>query len=205
MDHGAKFDRLAGPVLILSALGVTLMMAHHPTRLSGHEELNAIVHGVMIALIGTTTYGVTHMALRRGIGRPAPLAGLIAWVIAAFADIGAATINGFAVPALAAHGNVDAGVLALAWALNQSLAQLAVVATGVAFLLWAHGWALRGTIWTRLLGVHGMVFGALPVVLLATGTRMSVAGAMLVYSMQALWIAMLGLYLWSGRFASDLE
>lgn len=205
MHSDAKYDKWAGPALIVAALGVTLMMSHHPTSVGGMPGLNEFVHGAMIALIGVMSWGVAYMAVRRGIGRPAPLAGLIAWGFATLANIIAATINGFAVPALAAHPDVGHDVFMLAWELNQAFARLAVVATGAAFVIWAHGWALRGGIWTRLVGIHGVIFGVVPVAMLATGTRMNVAGAMIVYSLHALWIAMLGLYLWSGRFARELE
>lgn len=203
-DEG-QFDRIAGGVLMVAGIGVAMMMAHHPVavRSAADRQQNAFVHGALIALLSMATWGFAHMAVRRGLDRPAPLAGLIAWSIALFGNIGAATINGFATPALAAHGSIGADVLALAWELNQVLARLAVVATSIAYLLWAHGWMLRSSWLARLVGMHGVIFGLVPIVLLATGTSMNVAGAIAIYSMHALWMAMAGLYLWSGRFAAD--
>jgi drug/metabolite transporter (DMT)-like permease len=205
MHDEGQFDRTAGGALIVAGVGVAMMMAHHPVAVhdAGERARNAFVHGALIALLGMASWGFAHMAVRRGLDRPAPLAGLIAWSIALFANIGAATINGFATPAIAARGNIGPDVFAFAWELNQALARLAVVATGLAYLLWAHGWMLRPSWWPRLVGVHGVIFGLVPIILLATGMSMNVAGATTIYSMHALWMALAGLYLWSGRFAAD--
>jgi hypothetical protein len=202
MEGEDRFDKLAGGVLMFAGAGGALLMAHHPLRGSAGGT-NTLVHGGLIALLGAATWGFAHMAVRRGLDRPAPLAGLVAWSIALFANIGAATIIGFASPALATHADAGPGVFAFAWKLNQALARLAVVTTGVAFVLWAHGWMLRPQWWARLVGVHGVVLGVVPMVLLATGMEMNVAGATTIYSMHLLWIAMVGLYFWSGRFAHD--
>ena len=178
------------------------MMSHHPTHLG--SGLVEFVHGAMIVLAALATYGLAHMALRRGIGRPAQLMGLIAWGITLFATIGAATIDGFLIPALAAHPGTAHDAFVLAWELNQAFARLGVAATGAALLLWSYGFLAHRSWAARLVGGFGVLLGAAPVALLALGSvRMNVAGALLVYSGHALWMAMLGLYLWSGRFETD--
>ena len=195
-------DRLAGGVLVLGAALTVLMMAHHPSN--AHDgAMGRFVHGAMIALVAATAYGFAHVALRRGIRRPTVLAGMIAYGIAMFGHIGAATINGFAVTALAAREGVEHGLFHVTWELNQAFAQLGVVATGVAFLLWSLGWVKqRG--WARPLGVLGIVAGLAPMALLFGGAlKMNLAGAMLVYSLQAAWILLTGLYVWSGKFAKE--
>lgn len=196
-------DGIAGGVLIVAALATVLAMTHHPS--SAHASgMGRFVHGAMIAVVGATGYGFAHLALRRGLDRPAVLAGLIAYMIGVFGNIGAATINGFVVTALAARGADRSDLFLLAWESNQALAQLGVAATGIAFLLWSLGWVAQRGWAARGLGALGVAAGTAPIVLLAGGAlRMNLAGAILVYGVHALWIALVGLYLWSGRFAKD--
>ena len=196
-----KGDRIAGNALIAAAALIVLMMAHHPTGTGG--GMGQFVHGVLIVLVGVTIYGLAHLALRRGIARPDVLAGAVAYAIGAMGSIGAGTINGFVVPALAAHEGLDRGPFVFAWEANQALAWLGVIATGAAFALWSLG-LVRANGWPRAIGVLGLVAGAAPVALLASGAvRMNVTGAILVYSTHALWIAAAGLWLRNGRFEAD--
>ena len=123
-DEHRNADRIAGGALILGALLSVFAMAHHP-RACRSGGLVGIVHGAMIVLMSVTAFGFAHFALRRGVARPAILAGLIAYFIGVVADLGAATTNGFVVPALAAHGAALSGrdVFLLAWEANQALGQ----------------------------------------------------------------------------------
>lgn len=197
-------DRIAGAALILASGATVLMMAHHPS--SAHDAaLGRFVHGALIGLIGVVAFGLTHMALRRGLDRPAVLAGLIAYGVGAGATIGAATINGFVVTALAARGVADRDLFLFAWEANQALARLGVVAMGAGFLLWSLGWVRHGGWAVRGLGVLGIAAGVVPIVLLGTGIMgMNLAGAMLIYALESAWIALVGFYLWSGMFTRDL-
>ena len=119
-DHRSA-DRIAGAALIAAAASSVLAMAHHPTSAHG-GALGAIVHGVMIVLLAVTAFGFAHFAIRRGLGRPAMLAGLVAYGLCGFGHVGAATIGGFVVPALAARGDDSVGhdIFLLAWESNQA-------------------------------------------------------------------------------------
>ena len=131
-------DRIAGGALILGSLLSVFVMAHHPEHVDPNG-LVGLVHGAMIALMSATAFGFAHFALRRGAARPEILAGLIAYFIGLAADLGAGTINGFVVPALATHGATLSGrdVFLLAWESNQALARLGVFATAAAFTFWS--------------------------------------------------------------------
>ncbi|MDF7777750.1 hypothetical protein P1X14_21015 [Sphingomonas sp. AOB5] len=196
-------DRIAGGVLVLAALGIVVMMGHHPS--SSHAvALGRFVHGALIALIGATLFGFVHLARGIGLDRPLALAGLVAYAIGAFGGIGAGTINGFVMTGLYEHGITNRELRLFAWEANQALAQLGVAASGAAFLLWSieicryPGWAARGL---ATLGILGAV---VPLVFLWSGLlSMNLSGAILVYGAHAAWIALAGLYLWSGRFAAD--
>ena len=194
----APGDRIAGAALIAGAAGSVLAMAHHPTGAHG-GPLGPIVHGAMILLLGAMAFGFLTFCLRRGPARPAILAGLLAYGVSLFAHVGAATINGFVVPALAARGAgaVDHDIFLLAWESNQALARLGVAATGLAFIFWSVDFLRRPGVEPRLIGALGLLAGAVPIALLAAGAiRMDVAGAFIVYAAHAAWAALVGLHLW---------
>lgn len=190
-------DRLAGGVLIAAAAASVLAMAHHPA--SAHEAgPGALVHGAMIALLGAMAFGLAYFALRRGLARPAVLAGLVAYGLSLVFHAWAATINGFVVPALAARGAaVGHDILLFAWEANQAMARLGVYATGTAFILWSIDLLRRGRDGTaRAIGFAGLAAGAVPAAMLAAGEiAMDLAGALAVYAAHAAWTALIGLYL----------
>ena len=193
-------DRIAGGALVLGSLLSVLAMAHHPTRVDPNG-LVGIVHGAMIVLMSATAFGFAHFALRRGVARPAILAGLIAYAIGLVADLGAATVNGFAVPALAAHGAALSGrdVFLLAWELNQALARLGVFATATAFAFWSIDFLRRPGFEPRAIGGLGLIAGLGPAALLWAGAMdMHVAGAFAAYAAFAFWGTLVGVHLFRG-------
>lgn len=188
-------DRVAGLALVAAAALSMLAMAHHPAHLN-EGAMIGIVHGAMILFVGMMAYGFTHFARRCGLDRPAVLAGLVAWAVAAGADVGAATVNGFAAPALAAHGASHDAFDTL-WFLNQALATLGVVAAGAAYALWSL-WLWRR--W-KAAALLGLLAGAVPALLLIGGLiNMHLHWAIAVYAAQALWAALIGFMLLRGAF-----
>ena len=190
-------DRAAGAALVAGALGSVLAMAHHPS--SAHSgALGPIVHGAMIGLLMLMAWGFLLFQSGHSASRPLPLAGLLAYGVSLFGHIGAATINGFVVPALAArgHGAVSHEIFLLAWEANQALARLGVYMTGLAFAFWSIDLLVRERRIWRLVGLAGLLAGLLPAGLLAAGAiRMDLAGAGLVYAVHAAWAALVGLLL----------
>ena len=92
----------------VGAVGVVGAMAHHPS--GAHPgALGGIVHGAMIALSLLLAWGFAHFAIGRGASRPLIVGGLLAYAVSLFGNIGAATINGFVVPALADPAAATAG------------------------------------------------------------------------------------------------
>lgn len=182
-------DRTAGIALIAAAATSILAMAHHPSSFRAGAIIG-IIHGVMILVVGAMLFGFSHFARRRGLERPAVLAGLVAYGIGAAANVGAATINGFVAPALPGHGSPGHhDLFAFAWAANQALAGMAVVAIGAAYALWSLD-LLRTN---RLLAALGLLAGAVPAALLVGGwIDMHLQAAILVYAGQVLWAALLG-------------
>jgi len=193
-------DRIAGGALVLGSLLSVLAMAHHPTHVDPGGMVG-FIHGAMILLLTATAFGFVHFALRRGLGRPAVLAGLIVYLLSLVAHIGAGTINGFVVPALAMRGAALSGhdVFLLAWEGNQALARLGVFATGAAFAFWSIDFLRRAGLEAKAIGGLGLVAGLGPVILLGAGAiDMHVAGAFASYAAFAIWGTLVGVYLFRG-------
>jgi hypothetical protein len=202
-DHKGA-DRIAGGALILGSLLSVLAMAHHPQHVDPNGMVG-LVHGALIVLMSVIAFGFTHFALRRGLVRPAILAGLIAYFIGVVADLGAATTNGFIVPALAARGADLSGrdVFLLAWEANQALARLGVFATAAAFTLWSIDFLRRPGLEAKAIGGLGLLAGLIPATLLATGaTDMHVAGAFIAYAAFAAWGVVVGVHLLRGKLGA---
>ena len=194
MSEATKGDQAAGIALIGAAGLSMLAMSHHPTSLRA-GALIGIVHGAMILFAGMMAYGFTHFARLRGLERPAVLAGLAAYGISAFANIGAALVSGFVGPALAAQvAGASHELFDLIWATNQALAKLGVVAMGVAYTCWALD------LWrtSKLVAMLGLVAGGVPAALILGGTGMHLHVAILVYAAQVLWAALIGWLLLRG-------
>lgn len=182
-------DQAAGIALIAAAVASMIAMAHHPSSFHAGAVIG-IVHGVMILVVGAMLYGFAHFARRRGLERPAVLAGLIAYAIGAAANAGAATINGFVAPALTADAPaVHHALFTFAWAANQALAGLGAAAVGAAYALWSLD-LLRTN---KLLAALGLLAGGVPAVLLVGGwIGMTLLAVIAVYAGQALWAALVG-------------
>ncbi|HYD12433.1 MAG TPA: hypothetical protein VEC11_06270 [Allosphingosinicella sp.] len=194
----ARADRAAGIALTGAAGLGMLAMAHHPSSLHA-GALVGIVHGAMILFAAMLAFGFTHYARRRGLGRPAVLAGLVAFAIGTFASIGAAIVNGFAAPALAAEG-AGHDALHILWAVNQALARLGVVAVGAAYLCWSLD------LWrqSKPVALLGLLAGGVPALLLAGGwIGMHLHAAILVYGAQFLWAILVGWLLLRGDFRDE--
>lgn len=186
---------MLGIGLCLAAAATVLAMAHHPTGAHGMAGGGDFVHGAMMFLLAFIAFGLFHMARRCGLDKPWVLAAVVAYAISLGVHLGAATLNGFVAPALAARGPGAVGhdAFLLVWEANQALARLGVYATGAAFLLWSCEFFRRRQILHRVTAVIGILAGALPAIAIYGGwLAMNVHGAALIYAAHALWVALVG-------------
>lgn len=191
-------DRHAGVALAAASILSVVAMAHHPSGPGGHGGLNQAVHGIMIVIVLVSLGGYARFAIRLGIARFDVLLGLIAYAASALANVLAATINGFVAPA-AFERSVSSDVLRLAWEFNQALAYGAAYGTSAALLLWSFA-LLRCAGFERFLGVSALVVGAVTIGLLAGDlVQMNVAGAFIVYALQAAMGVLVGASLMRAR------
>lgn len=201
IDENRQADRLAGLVLIVAAALSVLAMGHHPTGAHATGGVADYVHGTMIVVICALFFGFVHFVRRRGTMRPVILAGLIAYAVSLSADIGAATINGAVVPALAARGGdaLDHDIAILCWETNQALARMGVYATGTAFAFWSVDLLRRGAGVNRAIALAGLAAGLGPMIALAGGwATMDLAGAFAIYAVHAVWAVLIGAQLRRG-------
>lgn len=192
-------DRLAGLILIAAAALSVLAMGHHPTGAHATGGVADYVHGTMIVVVCVLFFGFVYFCRRREMMRPAILAGLIAYAVSLAAHIGAATINGAVVPALAARGGDALGhdIAMLCWETNQALARMGVYATGTAFALWSVDLLRRDRGANRAIALAGLAAGLGPMIALASGlTTMDLAGAFVIYAVHAAWAVLIGTQLY---------
>lgn len=193
------FNRTFGMVLLAGAVGTVFFMAHHPTSFAQTGGLPGMVHGLMLLMLLLLTCGFSHFALTLGLNRTLVLTGLLSYLAGAIFNALAAVINGFVGPALAARDDpkISHEIFDLTWEINQALAAIAVVASGLAYVLWSTDLLRRRWFWTAGLG---FVAGLSPLLmLLASDGAMGLSTAIAVYSTQVIWAAWIGILMWRKR------
>ncbi len=185
--------RWAGALLAGSAALAAGLMHYHP---HGDDAADMIrgVHGGLLALI--VVQPVVMGLFVRALGwRLLTALAIGFFVVGTLGAILAGTINGFVVPAIWEYpeGEIAAGVIQLAWEMNQALATLGAIAAGTGIALF--GLALWQADW-RITGALGVLAGSIPALLLLTGQiDMRFYGAMWTYITQLGWLVWLGLAL----------
>ncbi|MFT3808410.1 MAG: hypothetical protein QM698_00675 [Micropepsaceae bacterium] len=185
-DMHPKSERAAGLLLLFISFAVVSGMANHPSSFAEYTAHSRALHGILIVIAVLALAAFARFAVKRGLARLPVLLGLAFLTFGTIANALAGTMNGFIVPELMADGGVDKPILALCWAFNQVMAQAAVYASGIAFLIWGADMAASGEGADRAVGAAGALAGLLPAVLLAAGLiDMNVGGAFIAYSVQA--------------------
>ncbi|MDJ0655815.1 MAG: hypothetical protein QNJ40_16740 [Xanthomonadales bacterium] len=193
----SESSRKFGILMIAASASVVFFMAHHPTSPHQTSGIPGMVHGAMQMVLLALAIGFCHFAQRRHLTRLLVLSGLVCYLLSVVCNFGAATINGFVVPALAASdAEIQHAVFLLAWESNQALAELAVMLTGMAYLAWSIDLIRDPVPVNRLIGATGFLAGLLPAAALLLGPfSMDVHTALWIYSAHALWAAVVGVWL----------
>lgn len=199
-NGGGSNDRTAGVSLALASALSVAVMAHHPSGFD--SRVGAPVHAAMILLIIVSLAGYARLAWRCGLQRFSVFVGLVAYAMASMANALAGAINGFVAPALHARAASE-GVLRLCWEFNQALAHGAVYGIAVAITLWSVQLIRFGAI-ERVIAIAGLAIGAVTATLLISrAMAMNVAGAFVIYALQALFGVLAGAVLIRGRASSN--
>ena len=180
----------AGWLLIITGFLTIALMSQHPSGGDGGLMVPLVHGGLQVVIVVQLA---AFLMVGRHFGWSVPLViGTLFFAAGQAAAIGAATINGFVVPALNAYpaDSIGPDIGRFAWETNQALARLGVVAVGIGFALWSIClWQDR----QRSLAIAGWIAGLAPALLLASGhITMNLHGALFAYFTQALWLVALG-------------
>ena len=203
-------DRIAGAILIASALLMVFAMLHHPVphahsfeelvqEMDSLDRVNQLVHGSAIALMMLLSLGMSFFGSRLGLNRVTVRAALIAFFVGAFAMIIAAMFSGFIVPdflnsaTAAAHvGSVSLNTLR---SINQCFDLLGVtsLSSGV-FLFGVAALTSKQRLW--LVGSLGLATGMAGCLGIFTGhTQANVQGVIGFALLLAVWLIAVGIQL----------
>jgi hypothetical protein len=198
--------RVAGWVLLVTAVLSVVIMAMHPTSgTHDHAEFvdrmgrgvpgNTFVHGSLITLL--LVMGTCLLSLRDMLGpsRPVVRAGTVALAVGLAGNMAAGLVNGFILPNLAERyvGIDEAGleavwpVMALCREVNATTARVGIVGLSLAAVLWSCVLAgMPG--WRRWIGVAGMLCGLTPLAMHAgEHLRVDVPGFRLFVIIYGVW------------------
>lgn len=202
----AGAERWAGGFLLAGFVVTVIAMLHHPTSIRspvivGPVTVGNLVHLTMMGVVFGNLWALA-IVVRRSFTGPY-MAMWIAYALASVANLTAATVSGFALPILSEHADLAASpdLARVLWALNQGFDRTGLFLTVLAFTAWAIGLMLNRRGPDTGLALIALACGALPALALVTGlVTFDVHGALLIYGLQALWLAIAGaMLLWRGR------
>ena len=196
--------RQSAALLMAGILLPLLVLVMHPT---GHElandpngrmrAINTLVHGIAIACLPLVATGLAGLSTWLRWSATASLAFAV-YLLSSACNLVAAMMSGFVAPRLLSGGATpDPSLLHFTHDINQAFATCAVVATGIAFVLWSLALHRRGKTWLAALGV---VIGIVQVAGILSGLlQLDVKGILLATTLQAAWLLPLA---WTLRLVS---
>jgi hypothetical protein len=177
-------DHVSGLALIVGSSGMIITMSLHPTGHVAPDQLESMipmliaVHALALACVPLMFLGALGLS-RHVAGRGhLALTGLIAYTFALLAVMNAAVADGLVTPSVLRQMVASAGAPQAVdlWRMishynfyvNQGYAQVFVVASSVAIILWsASTW--RGKELPRGLSIYGCILGAITLIALFSG------------------------------------
>lgn len=211
-------DITAGLILILSALGSLIAVAHHPvieapetnellTRIRESAFADRFVHGALILFIVAQLFAFCRFTQRQGVRRAPVLFGLIFYVLGTVAMISAALIDGFLVPKIgesyldAAQATTDTGLSLLRFCsiAIQLFTKSGVIAISAAILLWSASLIRTGRapFLAALVGVAAVLSQVY--LLVYRGPTVTAHTVVPIVAAMAVWYFVMGLLLTAGR------
>lgn len=207
--------RISGVAVILGAVGFVVTMSIHPqgihldgpaADLAAQAVMTRLAHGIALAALPLSLFGMADFSRRTGFGRPSALAGLVFYAFACAAVMNAALMSGFVQASLMdAYAGADAAgranlaqLMGYTHRLNQAWAMVFSAGSAAAIGIWSLG--LLAMKRERVLGGLGAAVAIGLAALLAFGgsDALSVHGYMLTALGQGAWMIGIGLLLWRG-------
>lgn len=206
--------RLAGAALIAGAIGFIVTMSIHPTGihldaspadLANQAMMTRLAHGIALACLPLSLFGMAEYSRRSGLGRASSLAGFVFYAFACIAVMNAALMSGFVQADLIdRYAEADAAgrtavpqLMSYTHRLNQAWAMVFSAGSAAAIGVWSLGLLAMGK---RVLGGLGIAVSLGLIALLGFGgsDALSVHGYMLTALGQGAWMVGVGLLLWRG-------
>ncbi len=205
-------DQVSGLALIAGSAGSIITMSLHPSGHIAAEQMEPMirmligVHALALASVPVLFIGAWGLS-RRGPGRDRLTMGaLVLYTFALLAVMNAAVADGLVTPNILRQMVASAGSPAAidGWRMvsrynfyvNQGYAQVFVVASSMAILLWSVA-MLRNRFLTRWLGIYGCILGGVVLLVLFSGhLRLDTHGFGAVMFAQAAWFIIAGSLLW---------
>jgi hypothetical protein len=202
-------DRKGGIALITANILLFSTMALHPT---GHQLLSAGEHFHFVALLVLVAHSLAEVSvpifflgaltLTRRLAAPDRLAvaGLVTYAFSLIAGMVAAAASGFIAPAVATRIAGTTGSVKELWeavfayngAVNQAFAQILVVASSAAIILWSVA-IVRTRMLPRLAGIYGVIASSVLLVAVAAGfLKLGTHGFGAVVLVQGVWFVVVG-------------
>lgn len=205
-------NQVSGLALIAGSVGSIITMSLHPSGHIAPEQMESMirmligVHALALASVPVLFVGAWGLS-RRGPGRDRLTMGALAlYTFALLAVMNAAVADGLVTPNILRQMVASAGSPAAidGWRMvsrynfyvNQGYAEVFVVASSVAILLWSVA-MVRNRFLSRGLGIYGCILGVAVLLVLFSGhLRLDTHGFGAVMFAQAAWFIIAGSLLW---------
>ena len=197
---------VGGICLIVASCLTVFFMMHHPTGSShsfgefveevrSEQMINVIVHGAMIAMVGTFVFCLSWLSSCLGFDRSSVRAAMTAYLLGAIAMIAAPTVSGLIVPAF--MGRYEGAspdqfemarqILGMLRDINRSCFLLGTVGMSLGVFFWSAAMLFRlKPFWVT--GILGLAVGIVGVGGVLTGQLdATLHGTMLFVVMQSIW------------------
>jgi hypothetical protein len=205
-------DRMSGLALIAGSVAGIITMSLHPTghdlfapgQLDPMARMLVAVHALALVSMPVSFLGALGLSRRLASPLESPdrlaIAALVTYAFALLAVMNAAVADGLVAPAIARQMVAAAPSASEGWRLmfrynfwqNQAFAQVFVVASSVAILLWSASIIRSGAL-ARGVGIYGCILGPLTLLAVFSGhLELTVHGFGLVVFGQALWLITVG-------------
>jgi hypothetical protein len=216
-EPDAMAGRSAALAIIVATIATLILVAHHPVVGPGGTpqeslssivalgQIDAVVHGMLIAMVGLFAYGFAVFGVRLGLQRGPALLATLAYLLGCISVVGAALLDGFVIPDIAARFSTSTdsqiqvahGILASCGIAVQVLTKFGFSLMSVGFIAWSLAlWGSSKRI--RWLVTVALAAGVLPAtVIAASGLSLKPHTLMVIVAGQAFWNFIAAKLLWS--------
>lgn len=206
-----KDNRLGGIALIAGTiLGVITLFIHpsghdlfEPDQFAHTAKMLVVAHALAIASIAVLFLGALALAGRLSSPDRLAIAALVLFGLASVAMVSAATVDGFVGPGVLRKVIFAASPVNEQWRVlfayndqvNQAFAEIFVVASAVAIVLWSAS-IVKSRLLAKAAGVYGLLLGVASVLAVVAGASGHADAVHLLMLGQITWFLIVGTLMW---------